>query len=164
VTRLNETTLPWLELFAAAGRDDVDAALRDLYAAIDGDIAARNPTCWLSGKCCNFDTYEHRLYVTALEAAWVIRQLDDAQRDALRARDPTALDGCVFQRNGLCGVHAIRPLGCRVFFCDPSATWQNEVYETHLRRLRDLHEQFGVPYAYMEWRAALSEARHAVPV
>lgn len=154
--------MPWGALFAAAGRNDVDAALRELYAAIDRDVADRNPTCWLSGKCCKFDSYGHRLYVTALEAAWVIRQLNDDQFDALQAGDPTALDGCVFQVNGLCSVHEIRPLGCRVFFCDPSATWQNAVYETHLRRLRDLHAQFDVPYAYMEWRAALTEARRHV--
>jgi len=151
--------LPWAELFAAAGRSDVDAALRALYEAIGRDIADRNPTCWLSGKCCHFETYGHRLYVTALEAAWLIRQLDDAQSTALTDTDPTGLDGCVFQVNNLCSVHAARPLGCRVFFCDPSADWQNEVYERHLRSLRDLHEQLDVPYCYMEWRTALNEAR-----
>ena len=157
VTRPSNNTIPWDKLFTAAGRSDVDAALRKTYEAIERDIAERNPTCWLSGKCCHFDSYGHRLYVTALEAAWVLKQEPTPAIEA----DPTQLDGCVFQRNKLCGVHAIRPLGCRVFFCDPSATWQNDVYEMHLKSLRALHERFDLPYHYLEWRVALDEARRS---
>jgi Fe-S-cluster containining protein len=71
---------------------------------------------------------------------------------------PLATDspGCPFQVAKLCGVHALRPFGCRMFFCDPSATdWQNETYERFHAELRRLHEAMGVPYRYVEWRAAL---------
>jgi len=60
----------------AAARPDIDAALRALYAEVDAAITQRGPTCWTSGKCCKFESFGHRLYVTALEVAWFLRQVD----------------------------------------------------------------------------------------
>jgi hypothetical protein len=43
-----------------------------------------------------------------------------------------------------------------VYFCDPSAMeWQEDQYETLHGRLRQLHDELGVAYFYVEWRAAL---------
>lgn len=155
--------LPWEAWFEAARREAVDADLRDLHAKLDADVAGRNPTCWLSGKCCRFDSYGHRLYTTGLEVAWLIAQLDAAGLQRLDAAALPGLDGCPFQLDRLCSVHADRPIGCRVYFCDPAAQrWQSEVYERHLAALRRLHDAHALPYAYMEWRAALAEARAAL--
>ena len=64
--------------------------------------------------------------------------------------------GCPFQRDKLCTVHAVRPFGCRIFFCDPTSTdWQTAAYERHHAELKRLHERLGVPYFYLEWRQAL---------
>ena len=64
--------------------------------------------------------------------------------------------GCPFQIGKLCGGHGFRPFGCRVFFCDPTATqWQQEQYEQFHGKLRKLHDELGVPYFYVEWRAGL---------
>jgi hypothetical protein len=53
-------------------------------------------------------------------------------------------------------VHRIRPFGCRIFFCDPTAQeWQSERYEVFHAELKRLHEALGVPYFYIEWREAL---------
>ncbi len=66
--------------------------------------------------------------------------------------------GCPFQIDKLCGVHALRPLGCRMYFCDPTSTeWQNDLYERLHAELRRLHDETGVPYRYVEWRQALIE-------
>lgn len=159
----DETEL-WQHWHAAAGEPVIDAALRRMFVQLDEFIAAQNPTCWISGKCCRFDSYGHRLYVTGLEIAWLVRQIDDGQRARLDAGELPGMDGCPFQVNGLCGVHAIRPLGCRTFFCDPAAQhWQSEVYEAFLADLRYLHEAHGLPYRYLEWRGGLAAVRQAVP-
>lgn len=50
---------------------DVDAAIRD--APKDGPHGP--PVCNASGRCCKFDTYGHRLYVTGLEIAWFMRRV-----------------------------------------------------------------------------------------
>ncbi|MEA2736401.1 MAG: hypothetical protein QOE14_2852, partial [Humisphaera sp.] len=72
--------------------------------------------------------------------------------------------GCPFQLDGLCSVHTIRPFGCRVFFCDSTSDeWQHQQYERFHGELKRLHEQFGVPYLYVEWRAALQQLDLTVP-
>lgn len=150
----------WQRWFDAARRDDVDAALRTLYQTIDADITGRNPTCWLSGKCCHFETYGHQLWVTALEVAWALNE-----SGARLGTNHQHVDGCPFQVDKLCTAHALRPLGCRIFFCDPNAqSWQDAVYEQHLGALRDLHTHFAIEYRYLEWRAGLDEAVAAQPV
>ena len=54
-------------------------------------------------------------------------------------------------------------MGCRLYFCDPNAqAWQNTVYETYHARLQALHAEFGVPYEYLEWRAALQRLMQPV--
>jgi Fe-S-cluster containining protein len=155
-----DSWVPWLN---AAREAEIDLALRELYAELDTDVQSRKPTCWLSGRCCKFDSHGHKMYVTGLEIAWVVQQLDGAGRVRLLGASLPGLDGCPFQVDGLCSVHALRPLGCRVYFCDATAQgWQNEVYEQFLARLRRLHEDHALPYRYMEWRQGLCEARSAL--
>jgi len=57
----------------------------------------------------------------------------------------------------LCGVHAIKPLGCRVYFCDRSAqTWQHDLSERLLGMIRELHQRHAIEYRYGEWRQMLA--------
>ncbi|MEX0774855.1 MAG: hypothetical protein WD042_03970 [Phycisphaeraceae bacterium] len=251
----------WRQWRDAVATPAIDAAIGALYADLDSAVQARGPTCWSSGKCCHFDAYGHRLYVTGLEIAWVLRQVESVAEKTeaspagalslrLYARSPAAClpgmaeagipqgrrpetvsslgrkpqdkpapivlspggtahrtacaappglkssgdapisgltprathcdeppalrkaptdsapvagadspDGCVFQVDRLCGIHAMRPMGCRIFFCqEGTQAWQQELYETFLTRLRGLHDEHGLPYRYMEWRAGLAEA------
>ena len=191
----------WTTWRNAASGDGIDRAIRELYA--DLDQAVRNaptdgphgpPTCNASGRCCKFDTYGHRLYVTGLEIAWFLARVQgagsgvsdeppsvDGQSSSLalpviepgrsvrtntdETQDPSpetraALpDACRYQVDGLCTTHAVRPLGCRVYFCTPGTDdWQHAVYERFQKRLQQLHTEYALPYRYMEWRAGLVEA------
>jgi Fe-S-cluster containining protein len=158
---------------AASARPEVEAAVQALYADVQSAIEARRPACAVSGRCCRFEEYGHRLYVTTLElAAFLAAQEGDAPAEprpgeskprlgrslALPLIDSAAWDGtgCPFQRARLCSVHAIRPFGCRMFFCDATSTeWQNEAYERFHAGIQELHAELGVPYFYVEWRHAL---------
>jgi Fe-S-cluster containining protein len=74
------------------------------------------------------------------------------QIDAAKARGD-----CPFLERNLCGAHTIKPLGCRVYFCDASAQdWQHELTERALERIRALHDRHGLSYRYGEWRAMLA--------
>jgi hypothetical protein len=54
-------------------------------------------------------------------------------------------------------VHDIKPLACRVYFCDAAAqTWQHALSEELHEDLRALHERFDIPYRYAEWRDLLT--------
>lgn len=142
---------------AAALRAEVVGAVEQLYAQVQAAIDQRRPVCEMSGRCCRFEEYGHRLYVSTIELAAFVKQASGARR---READD---GGCPFQQNKLCTVHPIRPLGCRMFFCDPSSSaWQNQAYEQFHARIKALHEGFGIPYYYVEWREglrALSEAK-----
>jgi Fe-S-cluster containining protein len=156
----------------AAGRPQVREAVRDVYTAVQREMDARRPICVISGRCCRFEEYGHRLYVTTIELAAFAHDLEQQRRSATGAERPPHLTpdsraltqlpapadagACPFQINKLCGVHPIRPFGCRMFFCDPTASeWQNQTYERFHARLKALHEELNVPYYYVEWRSAL---------
>lgn len=162
----------WLD---AIERPPVLAALEGVYDAAAREIAARGPACWASGRCCNFESAGHRLYVTGLEAAYVLASRGEpgqqpGQGDTAPARhvpgkatlslhqlsDARAAGGCPFQQGNLCGVHEIKPLGCRVYFCDRSAQeWQHDLSERLMSAIRAIHDEHAIEYRYAEWRDML---------
>lgn len=134
------------------------AGLEAIYTDLAGRIAQRRPRCEASGRCCRFEEHGHLLYVTGLETAYALTRLPRAtpltpeSLAAARARG-----GCPFQIDRLCAIHTIKPLGCRIYFCDPTAQeWQQDLYEELLTRLRALHETHGLEYRYGEWRTMLA--------
>lgn len=172
----------------AIGEARIAADLERIYALCTNEIRLRGPSCWASGRCCNFDRAEHRLYVTGIEAAYCVsrvnltdlscaKQQADPERIQLTiggASSPTvatedfglelarAIDngGCPFQVANLCGVHEIKPLGCRVYFCDRSAQgWQRELSQALLAQIRRMHERYDIEYRYGEWRTMLGMFR-----
>jgi Fe-S-cluster containining protein len=120
------------------------AALRglaELYRDLDAELAAIAPRCELSGRCCDFRTSGHTLFATDLELAH------------LAATRPLRADGdpelCPWWVGGRCDAREGRPLGCRLYFCDPAR--QAELQELSLRfhdRLKRLHDATGAPYRY----------------
>jgi len=147
------------QVWRAAGRADVREAVGRLYADVQAEIAARRPVCVASGRCCRFEEFGHRLFVTTVELAAFAYELQTSVENPASSSKSWDGTGCPFQTARLCGVHAIRPFGCRMFFCDATSTeWQNETYERFHARLKDLHGELGVPYYYVEWRLALRMA------
>jgi Fe-S-cluster containining protein len=140
-------------------RPAVRTAVADLYTALETRISQRRPLCVLSGRCCRFDEYGHRLYVTTIElAAFLYDYLNRPLAEVRQAARNWDKAGCPFQVRRLCGVHPLRPMGCRLFFCDVSSEdWQHEQYEWFHSQLKRLHERLAVPYAYVEWRTALTQ-------
>jgi Fe-S-cluster containining protein len=145
----------------SAARDPrIAAELEAIYADLAAEVAARGPACWASGRCCNFERTGHRLYVTGLEAAYTVARLNESHPPLTELSLAEAMNrgGCPFQVRNLCGVHAIKPLGCRVYFCDRSSQqWQQTLAERLHRRVRELHDRHGIPYRYAEWRSLLAE-------
>ena len=115
----------------------------ELYQDVDREVAAAGPVCVASGRCCRFKEYGHALFLSNLEAEVL---LHDAP-----LYDPQAVtpDFCPFQKGNLCTAREPRPLGCRVYFCDPNyQNTCNEITETYLRRLKDLARTHDVPWQY----------------
>lgn len=124
--------------------------MASLYADVDRAIAARDPVCTNRGHCCRFGEYGHRLFVTDVELQYFLSGVD-------RTAPSPGEDRCPYQLGGICTARDRRPLGCRVFFCDPNAqSWQPALYESGLRKLRDIGGRFGIGYRYREWLSALA--------
>lgn len=144
-----------LEWLACVRDGDVLDALKTVFIRVEGEIASRQPICTTSGRCCHFEKHGHRLYTTGLEAAYTVARLDGPlTRHALEAA--ISRGGCPFQLDILCSVHTIRPVGCRVYFCDPSAqTWMEDLAERAHGWVRAIHETHEIEYRYGEWRSML---------
>jgi hypothetical protein len=133
-TKLNEPSLAPL----------ADAELRALYAELDAEVAALGPVCQLSGRCCRFKEYGHTLFVSTLEARLLLESAPEPCR-------PLDLgDTCPWQdARGHCTARDCRPLGCRVYYCDPS--YEQFAYglsETYVGRLKKLTDKHGLPWNY----------------
>jgi len=143
---------------AFAAEPAIVAELEAIFTLIADQVEARAPVCESSGRCCNFDRTGHRLFTTGLEAAYTLSRLPagvactpEAVAEAITRGD------CPFLVHGRCGVHTIKPTGCRVYFCDPTATeWQQDLSERVQALLRSTHERHGVAYVYAEWRSLLA--------
>jgi Fe-S-cluster containining protein len=114
----------------------------ELYAEVDRDVAAAGPVCIASGRCCRFKEYGHTLFLSNLEAEVLLDGAPPYER-------PVTSDFCPFQRGNLCTAREPRPLGCRVYYCDPNyQETGNRISEVYLRRLKDLADSEGVAWHY----------------
>jgi len=124
----------------------------ELYAEVDAAVAAAGPVCVASGRCCRFKEYGHTLFISNLEA--------DVLLAAAPPYDaPVSSDFCPFQKDNLCTAREPRPLGCRVYYCDPAyQETGNRLSEEYLRSLKRLADEQGVEWRYAPLHYFLNNA------
>ncbi|MFW6146287.1 MAG: hypothetical protein ACOC7R_03030, partial [Planctomycetota bacterium] len=128
---------------AARAATEALAALRELYDDVDAALATMNQSCRACGRCCDFDAYGHRLYVTTLELALLTADPPPAPAAATAGSSGR----CPYQRDAVCTARARRALGCRVFSCDPATdAAEHALYARIHDRLRRLHAAHSIPY------------------
>ena len=138
-------------------------SILQVYDDLASDVARAGPVCDLSGRCCRFTEWDHTLFLSLIEANLLIAEAPPAIR---------ALDGgstCPWQdQRGHCTAREARPMGCRVYFCDPTYEETGQALsETYLRRLKTLaasHQQ-AWDYAplHHHLRAAVEQGRWRGP-
>jgi Fe-S-cluster containining protein len=145
-------------------RERAFAALRLLYAEVEREIAARAPVCDLKGVCCDFERSDHVLYATRLETDYAVTQAQ--QRGSALAPSaelpPRERKLCPFWKDGLCTHREGRPLGCRIYFCDPSYDGA-PLYERFHAAIQQLCAASGYPYSYGRFVNELPEAAELAP-
>lgn len=122
-----------------AGVIDALAALQDVYAEADAKHAGW--TCPASTECCRFGVTGREPYITSIEELALRKAI--AARGGPRALAKSTRGLPIAERpcplltiDGRCSVYALRPLGCRTFYCD-RATQAEPV------RQRDVNELVG---------------------
>jgi len=146
----------------------VNDALRDavlnIYAEVDAAVARAAPRCEVSGRCCRFTEYGHTLFLSAFEAEILL--------DGTSAYpQPVSRDGCPFQIAGRCTAREHRPIGCRVYFCDPAfqEEQQGPITEAAISKLKRLADEYDTGWHYAPLHVMLNLAvpqgpRLALPV
>jgi Fe-S-cluster containining protein len=141
-------------------------------------------SCAACGKCCDFEQYDHRLYVTAPEIIYFVEKSGDSnfrtngkvdviasvakQSQTLEIkrlpRRPdssgllaTTTGRCCYQINGKCSVHPFRFSGCRIFCCKGKSTFQSELTESAIKKFKALCAELQIPYRYVELPTALKD-------
>lgn len=120
----------------------IEESVLEIYRQAEAEIASAKPVCLASGKCCRFKEYDHTLFLSSMEAAVLLKYAPAYDK-------PTDPAFCPFQKGGLCTAREPRPLGCRVYFCDPA--YQNimvEISERYTRKLKDLANEKNLPWNY----------------
>ena len=128
-------------------------AMDAIMQTLDEKVADLGGVCQSSGKCCNFDSFGHKLYITTLEMFYFVRQLQKEQAIETLPSINVPQDGsCSFMKDKLCTARLGRPSGCRIFFCrGANDSEQNALSEKALEQIRKLHEKYFVPYHYGDW-------------
>lgn len=126
-----------------------------VYAAVDAAIAAAAPRCEASGRCCRFEEYGHTLFLSHFEAEILLES-------AKAYTKPVRADRCPFQVDNLCTARAERPLGCRIYFCDPNFQHrQQEITEAAIAELKRIADDAGTGWRYAPLHDYLNESAPA---
>ena len=129
------------------------AGLREIYEELDREVAGLGPVCQLSGRCCRFLEHGHTLFVSTAEVRFLLGSAPPPEREL----DQGAT--CPWQDSrGHCTAREARPLGCRVYYCDPS--YQEDAHhlsERFIDRLKGLSKTHGVPWNYAPLHRHLHE-------
>src|SRR5262249_21055728 len=135
--------------------EEVRRRVLELYNQVDRTVAAAGPVCVASGRCCRFKEHGHVLFLSNLEAEVLLANAPPYDR-------PVSADFCPFQKDNLCTAREPRPLGCRIYFCDPSYQETSQrISEEYLQRLKALANEFNMTWRYAPLHYFLSDPEDA---
>jgi len=119
----------------------------DLQIRSSGSAAGQCDAC---GKCCDFDAFDHRLFITAPELMYLSANIADENIK------PMSSGRCPYNVDGKCTVYKYRFAGCRIFCCKADKNFQGSLSESSLEKFKSLCEEFDVPYCYTDLPTALN--------
>jgi hypothetical protein len=111
------------------------------------DLAGR---CCACGKCCDFEGFDHKLFITPPELIFLKMSLHSENLKPMRTGQ------CPYNVRGKCSVYERRFSGCRIFSCKGDLDFQSELSEKALKKFKVICEQFQIPYRYIDLAAALN--------
>jgi len=125
----------------------------EIYDWLDVQVRRRSDlagACKSCGNCCDFDGFDHRLFITPPELIYL------AAHCACENIKPMPGSRCPYNVDGKCGIYEYRFAGCRIFCCNGDPDFQSGLSEAALGRLKSLCTEFQVPYRYTDLTTALN--------
>jgi hypothetical protein len=124
----------------------------EIYKWIDEQLYSNSDSadmCSACGECCDFDAFDHRLFVTVPELMFLAANLNV---DNLK---PMIKGQCPYNIDGRCSVYEYRFAGCRIFCCNGDADFQSSLSEAALEKLKAICAEYEIPYCYTDLATAL---------
>ena len=106
--------------------------------------------CSCCGRCCDFESFDHLLFVTSPELVFLKQNLGSEKIKKMLTNK------CPYNKQGKCSIHSLRFAACRIFFCKGNADFQSQLSESAVAKLKSLCEQFNIPYYYAGLKTALN--------
>ncbi len=118
------------------------SALAAVYERVDAALAPEAASCRACGACCRFGPDRPVLFASALEIAYLLALAGAPEAERLVVPGgPDAAWRCPYQEGDRCTARAGRALGCRTYFCDPSARRRGE--EVHAEAFDEIRRIAG---------------------
>ena len=115
-------------------------------AAVEGTPVPNGPNVQEALDVANkqFDLLAQGNWVSAW-GQWT----DSAKKEVPQKDFEKVNQTCPFQKGNLCTAREPRPLGCRVYYCDPAYQGRAaEITEEYLARLKRLADEYGLAWRY----------------
>ena len=128
----------------------VEEIYNQIHQKLDENPKKRGK-CNACGKCCDFKTYDHKLFLTTPEIIYLKEKLKP------RKLKKMTTSACPYNVDGNCRIYNLRFAGCRIFGCNANENLQAELSESAIESLKQICEQFQIPYRYTDLPTALNE-------
>ena len=102
------------------------------------------------GKCCDFESFDHRLFVTPPELMYLAAKLGGENLK------PMPDSRCPYHLICECTVYKYRFAGCRIFSCKADTDFQSSLSESALKKFKSICIEFKIPYRYTDLASALN--------
>ena len=142
-------------MVAGSGRNErLCKKIAEIYDWLAAQIAdgEEENRCSVCGKCCDFESYDHCLFITEPELMYLAENIGQENVKQM----PTGK--CPYNIEGKCTVYDYRFALCRIFSCGGDANFQSELSESTLEKLKSTCEEFKIPYHYKKLASALNES------
>lgn len=126
-------------------------AVQEIYQNLDRRLEAAEPLCKACGRCCNFDSFGHRLYITTPELVYFRNNLTENEIPILPMTDGV----CPYRKDRKCSVYPWRFAGCRIFNCTGNVELQSRFSEETITLCKTLCLLHGLEYRYMDLKGGL---------
>jgi len=125
--------------------------LETLYERLEQELKTINPHCNMCGMCCNFTVFDHILYASNLEVAYIIHHQEVLELNISR-------NVCPFLKNNKCTIRDHRMLACRTFYCNERYKKSTQaLYEKYYCFIKELYRKYNIEWTYRPFLVQLDK-------
>ena len=132
----------------------ITTEVEKIYSRISENRKAKpnkSGNCNACGNCCDFDSFDHRLYVTTPELIYLTEKIGHKN---IR---PMKTQRCPYNTENKCGIYQNRFAACRIFACNADPDFQSDLTESTLKQLKKICQKLKIDYKYTDLKTALND-------